>query len=355
MSTFHQRITNAETNLRISKNQFGRKPKVIVVLGPTASGKSDLAVKLALQLRSGQARKKLGINGAEIISADSRQVYRGMDIGSGKVPRDKISNSPSVAKAMGYYFYHGIRHHLLDVASPRRQFTVSQYQKLGKRAIEEILAKNKLPIICGGTGFYIDSLIYDYRLPSPPPNKKLRAKLEKLSTGQLFAKLKKLDPHRAANIDRHNPRRLVRALEIVINTKRPVPELKKESPYDVLKIGMSWPKDVLRARIHKRLLARMRQRLVAEVQKLRAPAPRGFGLSWKKLEGFGLEYRWLARCLQDKINKKEMLVKLEKDIWHYAKRQMTWWNKDQAIHWLQTKDDASELLNLFLTHGGSQK
>ncbi|TRZ64937.1 MAG: hypothetical protein D4Q79_00450 [Spirochaetia bacterium] len=146
------------------------KPKIVVILGPTASGKSDLAVKLA---------KKLSAHGGgEVISADSRQVYRGMNIGSGKVPRDKVSSFKLQASS---YFYKGILHHLLDVASPKCTFTVSQYQKLAGKTIKEITRKGKIPIICGGTGFYIDALIYNYKLPEVPPQPKLRKELEKKS------------------------------------------------------------------------------------------------------------------------------------------------------------------------------
>src|SRR3989344_1677449 len=188
------------------------KPKIIVILGQTASGKSELAVKLA---------KK--ING-EIISADSRQVYKGLNIGSGKITKKEMR---------------GIRHHLLDVTNPKRTFTVSQYQKLAKKAIQKILNKGKTPIICGGTGLYIDALIYDYYLPEVAPQLKLRKKLEKLSTEELFKKLQKLDFHRAKNIDKNNRRRLIRALEIVLITGKTVPKLKeRESGFDVLKIGI---------------------------------------------------------------------------------------------------------------------
>ncbi|PIZ71593.1 MAG: hypothetical protein COY11_01125, partial [Candidatus Portnoybacteria bacterium CG_4_10_14_0_2_um_filter_44_20] len=200
--------------------------KLIVILGPTASGKSDLAVEIALRLGSGQARKKYGINGAEIISADSRQVYKGMDIGSGKItPDTKNSSNFSTGQAKKkYIFTHkGIPHYCIDVASPKRRFTVAQYQKLAQKAIKSIWRQNKVPILCGGTGLYIQSIVDDLVIPEVPPDAKLRAKLEKLSTDELFEKLKKLDPRRAENIDRHNRRRLIRALEIVIKTGKPVP------------------------------------------------------------------------------------------------------------------------------------
>ncbi|MEK7634419.1 MAG: tRNA (adenosine(37)-N6)-dimethylallyltransferase MiaA, partial [Patescibacteria group bacterium] len=161
--------------------------KIIVILGPTSSGKSKLAIKIA---------KKYD---GEIISADSRQVYKKLNIGSGKITKKEME---------------GIPHYLLDVTSPKRTFTVNQYQKLAKKALKKIIKKGKLPIICGGTGLYIDTLIYDYQLPQVPPQPKLRKQLEKKSTEELFGQLQKLDSRRAQNIDKHNRRRLIRALEI---------------------------------------------------------------------------------------------------------------------------------------------
>ncbi|MFA6353304.1 MAG: tRNA (adenosine(37)-N6)-dimethylallyltransferase MiaA, partial [Candidatus Paceibacterota bacterium] len=166
--------------------------KVIVVLGPNASGKSDLAVEIAKFIRQ-----------AEIISADSRQVYKGFNLTAGTVPLDKNSN------------YKNIKHHLIAVTSPKKTFSVAQYQKLGRKVIHKILKEDKVPIICGGTGLYIDSLIYNINFPSVKANLKLRKQLEKLPADELYRRLKKLDPGRSKNIDRFNKRRLIRAIEIV--------------------------------------------------------------------------------------------------------------------------------------------
>ncbi len=324
------------------------KPKIIVVLGPTASGKSDLAVKIAKRF-----------NG-EVISADSRQVYKGLNIGSGKVPRDK--NSIFWKSDFQYmevelpYIYKGVIHHLLDVASPKSTFTVSQYQKLAGKAIKEILRKNKIPIICGGTGFYIDTLIYNYKLPEVPPNPKLRKELEKKSADALFKQLKKLDSARAKNIDKFNKRRLIRALEIILTTKKPVPHtiMLDSINYDVLFIGVKKPQEELKDLIVKRLKKRLKPRtrinsvrgkqgMIEEVRKLHAQ-----GLSWKKLESFGLEYRWLARYLQNKVGYDEMVSFLQKDIEHYAKRQMTWFKRNKDINWVENYEQAKKLTNNFL-------
>lgn len=277
--------------------------KVIVVLGPTSSGKSDLAVKIAKR------------SNGEIVSADSRQVYRGLDIGSGKITRREMR---------------GVQHHLLDVASPRGLFTVARYRTLARRAVRDILKRGKTPIITGGTGLYIDALLYDTPLPEVKPDPKLRARLEKKSVPELYAQLNKLDPRRSGNIESKNKRRLVRALEIVLSTGRPVPALSERRPiYNTLKIGISLPPEVLKKRIHARLAKRLKQGMLREVKKLHAN-----GLSWKRLDDLGLEYRYASRYLRGTISREEMVVAIEKESWAYAQRQMTWWRKDKDIQWL---------------------
>ncbi len=307
--------------------------KIVVVLGPTASGKSDLAVALAQQF-----------NG-EVISADSRQVYAGMDLGTGKI-------KPSEMR--------GVKHYLLDVASPQRRFTVAQYKKLAQTAIKNIRRQGKLPIVCGGTGFYIQALVDDLAIPEVKPNLKLRARLEKLSAPQLFQQLKKLDLRRTKIIDRHNRRRLIRALEILIITGKPVPPLDPPQPslkggsdspplrgvrgdFNVLFLGIKPAPMELKMRIGKRLRKRLRQGLVAEVKRLRAQ-----GLSWKRLDSFGLEYRWLAKYLQNKISYNEMAARLQADIEHYAKRQTTWFKRDPRINWIKKPPEAAKIVQRFL-------
>lgn len=269
------------------------KQKIIVICGPTATGKSDYAVALA---------KK--ING-EIISADSRQIYKGLDIGSGKITKKEMR---------------GVPHYLLDVASPKRVFSVSQYKKLGERVIEKIIKKGKVPIICGGTGFYIDTLLGG-TLPEVPPNKKLRDRLSKKTNIELFLILKKTDSSRARSIDKKNKVRLIRALEIVEALGK-VPKVKKSSKYIIERIYLDFPDSILKERIHVRLLKRIKQGMIREVEKLHAQ-----GISFKRLEALGLEYRFVALYLQKRLTKEEMINQLEKAIWQYAKRQRTWFKK----------------------------
>ena len=276
------------------------KPKIIAVIGPTASGKSGLAVLIA---------KKY--NG-EIISADSRQVYIGLNIGTGKITKKEMSSVP---------------HHLLDVANPKNRFTVSMYKELANKAINEILSRGKLPIICGGTGFYVDAVVKNVLLPDVPVNKELREKLSKKSALQLFEMLKKLDPERAIAIGQNNKVRLIRAIEIVGSLGK-VPPIKTEPKYDALSIGIKTGKDVLKEKIHTRLVSRIKQGMIAEAKKLHEK-----GLPWKRMRELGLEYRALARHLSGELTKQEMADQLDREINQYARRQIQWWKRDQNIHW----------------------
>ena len=291
--------------------------KIIVIVGPTASGKSDLAIKIA---------KKFG---GEIISADSRQVYKGMDIGTGKITKKEMARIP---------------HHLLDVASPKKQFTVVQYKKLSEKAIKKIHSRGKIPIICGGTGFYIQSITDNVAIPEIKPDAELRAGLEKKSAKELFNRLKKLDPRRAKNIDKNNRRRLIRALEIIIKSGKKIPKLKSKPKYETLIIGIKRNTKELKELIKARLLKRLKQGMVKEIINLKKS-----GLSWKRLEDFGLEYRYVAYYLQNKLSCHEMVEKLQKEIEHYAKRQMTWFSKDKRIYWIKNQKQAEKLITKFLS------
>ncbi len=282
------------------------KPKIIVILGPTATGKSDIAVKIA---------KKF--NG-EVVSADSRQVYKDMNLGSGKITR---------------YEMDGIPHHLLDVVSPKTFFSVVKYKKLAETEIEKIIAKNKIPIICGGTGFYIDSIVKNITLPEVKLNQKLRQKLEKYSVEKLFKILKELSPSRAQNIDKHNRVRLIRAIEIA-KTLGDVPKIiEKPNKYDFILIGLDTDDTILKEKIEERLLKRIKLGMIDEVKRLHKQ-----GISWKRFESFGLEYKQVALYLQNKIAKEEMIEKLKTEIWHFVKRQRTWFKRNKQINWLNPQN-----------------
>jgi len=291
------------------------REKLIVILGPTASGKTALAIKLAEQFDG------------EIVSADSRQVYKGMDIGTGKVTKEEMQ---------------GIPHYLLDVASPKRRFSVAQYQKLSLGAINKILKKGKVPFLVGGSPFYIYSVVEGWIFPKLKADQKLRKRLEKKSVKKLFNILKKLDPERAAKIEKKNKRRLIRAIEIAKILGK-VPPLKKNPQFDCLLLGIKKSRDELKKLIKKRLLKRFEKGMTKEVKRLKKE-----GLSWQRLEEFGLEYRWIARYFQEKIDYEEMIENLQKDIEHFAKRQMTWFKRDKRIKWIKNYQEAKRLVREFL-------
>ncbi len=293
-----------------------RRPKLIVIVGPTASGKSSFGIWLAQKV------------GGEVISADSRQVYKGLDIGTGKVTKKEMA---------------GVRHHLLDVASPKKQFTVDSFVKKAKRAYSSILQNSKIAIVVGGTGLYVDMLTGRMSYPNVPPNAALRKRLANKSAAQLFAMLQKADPARAKTIDRHNPRRLVRALEIARAlgaSPAPAPEQK----YDVLWLGLDPGQEKLDTLINKRLKSRLKAGMIAEAKRLHKQ-----GLSYKRMEELGLEYRYLARLLQGKMTLKEFEADLEQAIRGYAKRQRTWFKRNKDIVWVTSKAEALRLAKAFLS------
>lgn len=305
------------------------KQKIIVVLGQTATGKSNLAVQIAKKYKG------------EIISADSRQVYRGLDIGSGKITKKEMR---------------GIKHYGLSYASPKRVHTVYQFKKYAERAIYVIARRKLVPIICGGTGLYIDVLLNNIKLPEVKPNLKLRAKLEKLDTNTLFERLSELDYKRAKTLKDNggykNKRRLIRALEIINSTNKRIDyfgggnfnENLTKSPYDVLSLGIKIPETKLKKRIHDRLLKRIKNGLIKEVKNLHDKSK----LSWARLNNLGLEYRYTALYLQKLITKEEFITQLEKEIWRYAKRQNTWFKRNNKINWIKNKNEAASLVKIFL-------
>lgn len=293
------------------------KPKIIVIVGPTASGKTGLAIELAKRF-----------NG-EVVSADSRQVYRGLDIGSAKVTKEEMG---------------GVPHHLLDIADPKEAYTAADFKRDAKIAVDDILARGKLPIICGGTFFYIDALLEKVSLPEVEPDAELRAELQEKSAAELIGILEKLDPERAKSVEKENPRRLIRAIEIARSLGYvPEPEI-RECPYDVLAIGlivdMETHGEVLKARILERLNAGMKE----EVERLLNE-----GVTHERLEKFGLEYRYLSRYLRGLLPFDAMVEELTVKSRQFAKRQMTWLKRDPEIKWFNRHDQKiSNEVNAFL-------
>lgn len=291
-----------------------KKQKIIVILGPTASGKSDLAVKIAKE-----------ING-EIISADSRQVYKDLNIGTGKITSEEMQ---------------GIKHYLLDVANPQDRFTVMNFKKLATEAVEEIIGNKKIPILCGGTGFYIDSFIDNTNLPEVETNEELRASLKTKNVDELFETLKTLNSARASKMnesDRKNTRRLIRAIEIESGEKNHEITTQSEFIFEPIYIGINPPKEILYQRIHDRLIKRLNDGMLNEAIDLHNK-----GLSFERMEELGLEYRYMGRYLQNKLTIEQMIAELEMEIKHYAKRQMTWFKRNKAISWYENADEVGPL------------
>lgn len=284
---------------------MANKPKILVVLGPTATGKSDLAVELAL-----------AFNG-EVISADSRQVYKGLNLGTGKITKKEMR---------------GIPHHLLDIANPKHRYTVSKFQVKAHKVIADIIFRGKLPIVCGGTGFYIQSIVDNLIFPDTPVNKELRKVLVTKTAPQLFAQLKKLDPVRAKNIDGQNRVRLIRAIEIAKALGK-VPKLKKEALYNPLQIGLDMSDEELKERIALRIQSRLRKGMIGEAKKLHSN-----GLSYKRMRDLGLEYRFLADLLERRIDRKEFIDQLSITIFQYVRRQRAWFRRDERIKWFRPKE-----------------
>ena len=294
--------------------------QLITILGPTASGKSSLGIKLAREF-----------NG-EIVSADSRQVYRSMDIGTGKDLNE----------------FRIIPYHLIDIVSPKTDFNLAKYLKLAKRAIADIQRRGKLPILVGGTGLYFQAVVDGYSLSAVKPDKKLRAELEKKSVLELEQMLKKLDPGFQA--DEKNKRHLIRYIEVVKQTKQPLIQAltKRGGDYSCLVLGVTLPRHKLNEKIDGRLIRRLeREGLIEEVVRLRKS-----GVTWRRLLSFGLEYAFVSRYLRGELNRNELAEKLAVAIHQFAKRQITWlkrWERQgREIVWINTYDQARRLVKEWL-------
>lgn len=281
------------------------KPKVLSIVGATSSGKTSLSIILAKQFSG------------EVISADSRQVYTGLDLASGKVTTEEMEDVP---------------HHLLDVANPMTVYTASDFAHDAAKAISDVSKRNKLPIIAGGTFFYVDMLLGKISSPEVPPNETLRKELEQLSSEELYQRLTETDPERAAVMDPQNPRRLVRALEIVAALGK-VPPLTSTEKYDVLTLGIDIPKEELHNNIHIRLQQRFDEGMLDEIKGLMKQ-----GLTHERLEALGLECRYVSRHLRGELSYEEMLQQLETKIRQFAKRQLTWLKRDTSIVWVDKND-----------------
>lgn len=277
----------------VASRHMEHKRRITVVIGPTASGKSAAAVKLAQE------------RGGEVISVDSRQVYRTLDIGTEKITPEEMA---------------GIPHHLIDIREPEETYSAGDFAEDASRLIGDITARGKLPIFAGGTHFYIDALLYGLPVGAPA-DPSLRAALERRSTEALFAELQVKDPRRAHDIDAHNKRRLVRALELVHHFDA-VPERTKGEPrYDAEWVIIDPPKEVLRERIDRRLIQALERGLIDEVRRVRER------VGESRLNELGLEYRIIGEYLRGERDEASLFPSLSTKLWRYARHQKAWLRK----------------------------
>ena len=300
------------------------KPKVIVICGPTASGKTALSIELA---------KK--ING-EIVSCDSMQIYKDMDIGTAK---------PTIEEMQG------IKHYMLDFVSPDERYSVADYKKQAKQAIREIIEKGKVPIVVGGTGLYVDSLIYEIEYQNIEFDEKYRKQLEERSEKEglevLYNEAKKIDPEAIIKISPNDKKRILRILEIYEATGKNKTEQEKESrknevEFDYKVYAISWDREKLYDRINQRVDIMIDQGLIEEVQKI-----------YSKYNKFptamqGLGYKEVLEYLEGKCNKQEMIDKIKQETRRYAKRQLTWFRKNKQTIWLDAQDKIQNNINIIL-------
>lgn len=295
--------------------------KLVVILGPTGSGKSNLAVKLAKKFRG------------EIVSADSRQIYIGMDIGTAKVTRKEMA---------------GIRHYLLDIVNPSQEYSLAQYKEAAVNAIKKIQRKNKVPFLVGGTGLYIQAIVDNLDIPQVPPDKRLRRKIEKeiekRGLKNVYKKLLKLDPGALNIVDPRNPRRVIRALEVCLKTKKPFSNFyrKGEPLFEVLQIGIKTNRQQLYKKIDQRVDLMVKQGLVDEVKRLAKK------YDWHLPSMSGIGYKEIGEYLQGKNSLTDAGQKMKYRTHAYVRRQITWFNRDKRIKWIKNINQAKNIIKKFV-------
>lgn len=301
-----------------------QKEKVIVICGPTASGKTALSIELAKR-----------VNG-EIVSCDSMQIYKDMDIGTAK---------PTIEEMQG------VKHYLIDFVSPDERYSVADYKKDAKIAIKEIVKKGKVPIIVGGTGLYVDSLIYEIEYPNIEFDEEYRKKLEQIAEYEglekLYRQAKEIDPEAIRKISENDKKRILRILEIYHATGKNKTEQeresrKKEVEYDYRVFALNWDREKLYERINKRVDIMMEKGLVDEVRKI-----------YEKYDKFptamqGLGYKEVVEYLKQEITEEEMVEKIKQETRRYAKRQLTWFRKNKQTIWVNARNELEDNIKFVL-------
>ena len=312
-----------------------KKPSLVILTGPTAVGKSELSIELARQI------------GGEIISADSMQVYRQMDIGSAKIRPEQMG---------------GVPHHLIDVLDPTEEFNVVAFQQLAKEAISGIYERGHIPIVVGGTGFYIQALLYDIDFTQNDEDTALRSRLEELAATQgskaLYEQLRQIDPESCEIIHAHNVKRVIRAIEFYEKTGTKISEHNKQqrkhtSPYNFAYFVLTDDRNRLYGRIEARVDRMLDEGLVDEVSALAAA-----GCTRDMVSMQGLGYKEILDYLNNKCSLEEAVFTLKRDTRHFAKRQLTWFKREKQTDWLsldqRTEEEALETLSEILMKRGIQ-
>ena len=312
-------------------------PKIIVIVGPTGAGKTGIALTLAQEF-----------NG-EIVSADSRTIYKEMNVGTAKPPQDinqegRIHGSIKDLFSQAPYMVQGIPHWGFDLIPPSQGYDVAQFADFAQHTIKSILDRGKLPIVVGGSGLYIQAIVDNPSFSQVKPNSRLREELNNVTLEQLQSRLAKIDPEAYGMIDIQNPRRLIRAIEVVESTGQPWSmQQTKEVPYvDALQIGIDIERSLLYKRIDERIDKMIAEGLVNEVRILL----KKYGADAPGMTGIG--YRQIVEFLEGRMSLRESILELKKDTRHYAKRQLTWFKRDVRIEWISSEVDAHNLIVNFL-------
>ena len=309
------------------------KQKLITIAGPTAAGKTGWSIEIAEEI------------GAEIISADSRQIYRYMDIGTAKPEGSWKWFISSDSLPEKYYDVSGVPHYLVDYIDPDQNFTLADFQKQAKKYIELIAKKDKLPMMVGGTGLYIQSVVDNFNIPEVPPQDNLRKTLNDIELDELVDLLEKVDPQAIEEIDINNPRRVVRALEVSMTSGVPFTQArgKGKKIYDTLQIGVKVDREELYQRINKRVEKMIEQGLVEEVKDLL-----GKGYSWDLSSMHGIGYCEFKSYFENNAELEEVVENIKQNTRNYAKRQLSWLRRDDRINWCRDISEAKKLINKFL-------
>lgn len=305
-----------------------RLPKVLCIVGPTSSGKTSLSLQLAKRFDG------------EIVNADARQIYRGFDIGTGK-PKGEWQ----MHEGQSVYMVEGVPHHLIDYLAPTDVSTVAEWKVAATKVIQGIAARGHLPIVVGGTGMYVQSLVDNFELPAVPPQPALRTRMEKMSLSELVAELKEVDSESAAFVDLQNPRRVMRAIEVARVTGRSFGELRRKQAavIDPLFLGLQHAPEILRERINSTIEKMLTAGWIEEVQELHAQ-----GIPWGAPAMTSLGYREIGSFLRGEYSKEQMIQKIQIYTWQYARRQMTWFRKETRIHWLSDPSEAEEIVQAWI-------